>query len=144
MAAAEAAPAEQSYVSPIDVLIGVGWLTPQAVDGWRQGRVEDLEQLAQADLDKLSAATAILDRWAAGEGLLPSQTAYIARTRDRRQLRFSRSGDADIEATYRTHWVTRGIRVPASPDGGEAELGSRPRRHRRPQRLDVHGVLGRR
>ena len=106
VAAAEAAPAEQSYVSPIDVLIGVGWLTPQAVDGWRQGRVEDLEQLAQADLDKLSAATAILDRWAAGEGLLPSQTAYIARTRDRRQLRFSRSGDADIEEAYRKHWVS--------------------------------------
>ena len=106
MSAAEAALAEQSYVSPIDVLVGVGWLTPQAVDVWRQGRVEDLERLAQADLDKLSAAMAILDRWATDQGLHPSQTAYIARTRDRRQLRFSRSGDAAIEAAYRTHWVS--------------------------------------
>lgn len=48
--AAEAALAEQSYVSPIDVLVGVGWLTPQAVDQWRQGRAEDLERLAQANL----------------------------------------------------------------------------------------------
>jgi hypothetical protein len=102
---AETALAGASYVSPIDVLIGVGWLTPQAVDRWRQGRAEDLERLAQVDLDKLSAAMAILERWATDQGLRPSEAVYIARTRDRRQLRFSRSGDADIEAAYRTHWV---------------------------------------
>ncbi|MDQ6948740.1 MAG: DUF2293 domain-containing protein, partial [Actinomycetota bacterium] len=51
--AAEAALAAQGYVSAIDVLIGVGWLTPQAVDLWRQGRVEDLERVAQANLHKL-------------------------------------------------------------------------------------------
>ena len=104
--AAEAALAEQSYVSPIDVLIGVGWLTPQAVDQWRQGRAEDLERLAQVNLQKLSSAMAIFRRWAADRGLHPSETAYIARTRDRRQLRFSRGGDAGIEAAYRTHWVS--------------------------------------
>ncbi len=104
--AAEAALAEQSYVSPIDVLIGVGWLTPQAVDQWRQGRAEDLERLAQVNLHKLSAAMAIFRRWAADRGLHPSETAYVARTRDRRQLRFSRGGDAGIEAAYRTHWVS--------------------------------------
>ncbi len=106
MSAAEAALAEQSYVSPIDVLIGVGWLTPQAVERWRQGRVEDLERLAQADLDKLSEAIAILGRWAADRDLRSCETAYIARARDRRQLQFSRSGDADVEAAYRTHWVS--------------------------------------
>lgn len=104
--AAEAALSEQSYVSPIDVLIGVGWLTPRAVDQWRQGRAEDLERLAQVNLHKLSAAMAIFRRWAADRGLHPSETAYIARTRDRRQLRFSRGGDAGIEAAYRTHWVS--------------------------------------
>ena len=104
--AAEAALAAQSYVSPIDVLIRVGWLTPQAVDQWRQGRADDLERLAQANLHKLSAAMAIFRRWAADRGLNPSETAYIARTRDRRQLRFSRGGDAGIEAAYRTHWVS--------------------------------------
>lgn len=30
----------------------------------------------------------------------------MARTRDRRPLQFSRSGDAAIEAAYRTHWVS--------------------------------------
>ncbi|HVF14052.1 MAG TPA: DUF2293 domain-containing protein [Acidimicrobiales bacterium] len=110
---AEAALAERSVVSPIDVLIGLGWLTPQAVDAWRQGRADDLERLAQANLHKLSAAMAVLRRWAADRGLRPSETAYVARTRDRRPLRFSRSGDAAVEAAYRTHWV--------APDLSEAK-----------------------
>ncbi|MEA2901187.1 MAG: hypothetical protein QOH36_1074 [Actinomycetota bacterium] len=72
----------------------------------RQGRAEDLERLAQVNLHKLSAAMAIFRRWAADRGLHPSETAYVARTRDHRQLRFSRDGDAGIEAAYRTHWVS--------------------------------------
>lgn len=37
---------------------------------------------------------------------MPSETDYLARTRDRRSLRFSVSGDTDIERAYRTHWVS--------------------------------------
>ena len=37
---------------------------------------------------------------------MPSETAYVARTRDRRSLRFSKSGNPDIERAYRTHWVS--------------------------------------
>ena len=103
---AEAALAERSVVSPIDVLIDLGWLSTQAVDTWRQGRVDDLERLAQVNLNNLSSALAVLRRWAADRGLRPSETAYLSRTRDRRPLRFSRSGDAAIEAAYRTHWVS--------------------------------------
>ncbi len=113
MPVAEAALAERSVVSPIDVLIGIGWLTPQAVDAWRQGRADDLERLAQANLHKLSAAMVVLRRWATDRGLRPSETAYVARARDRHPLRFSRSGDAAIETAYRTHWV--------SPDLSEAK-----------------------
>jgi len=104
--AAEAALAERRYVTAIDVLVGVGWLTAPAVDRWRQGRVEDLERVAQANLHKLSTAMAMFRRWARDQGLRPSETAYVARTRDRRPLRFSRSGDASIERAYRTHWVS--------------------------------------
>jgi hypothetical protein len=103
---AEAALTEHSVVSPIDVLIGLGWLTPQAVDTWRQGRVDALERLAQVNLHKLSSAMAVLRRWAAERGLRPSETAYLSRTPDRRPLRFSRSGDAAIEAAYRTQWLS--------------------------------------
>lgn len=66
MRAAEAALAERNYVSAIDVLMGLGWLTPRAVDLWRQGRVVDLERVAQANLSKLSAAMAAFRRWSCG------------------------------------------------------------------------------
>lgn len=47
--AAEASLAEQRYVAAVDVLMGIGWLSPQVVDRWRQGRVEYLERDVQAD-----------------------------------------------------------------------------------------------
>jgi hypothetical protein len=104
--ASEAALAEKRFVSAIDVLLGLGWLAPSHVDQWRQGRVESLERVVQANLSKITAAMAAFRRWARDRGLNPSETDYVARTRDRRQLRFSVSGDATIERAYRTHWVS--------------------------------------
>ncbi|MGQ0719701.1 MAG: hypothetical protein ACT4NP_20755 [Pseudonocardiales bacterium] len=103
---AEAVLAEQRYVSAIDVLLGLGWLAPSHLDEWRQGRVEYLEQVLQVGLPKLSNAMQLFRRWAQGRGLVPSETRYVARTRDRRSLRFSVSGATEIERAYRTHWVS--------------------------------------
>ena len=104
--AAESALAEKQYVTAVDVLMGLGWLPPSRVDEWRQGRVPALEMVVTANLSKISAAMAIFRRWARSRGLTPSETAYVARSRDRRPLRFSRSGDEAIERAYRTHWVS--------------------------------------
>lgn len=98
--------AEQQYVSPVDVLLGLGWLAPSHLYRWRQGRVLYLEQVIQANLGKVSTAMAAFRRWAQESGLTPSATAYLARTRDRRHLRFSASADPSIEQAYRTHWVS--------------------------------------
>jgi hypothetical protein len=48
----------------------------------------------------------LLRRWAQGRGLTPSETAYVARTRGREELRFSGSGDPALERAYLTHWVS--------------------------------------
>ena len=45
--AAEALLAAQNYVSPVDVLVGIGWLDPGAVKRWRQGQVDYLERVVQ-------------------------------------------------------------------------------------------------
>lgn len=102
---AEQALAEQHYVRPIDVLLGLGWLAPSHLDRWRQGRVPYLEQEVQAGLGKVSTAMTEFHRWARENGLTPAETTYLARTRDRRQLRFSASADPSIEQAYRTVWV---------------------------------------
>ncbi|MGH3547704.1 MAG: hypothetical protein ACRDQU_06210 [Pseudonocardiaceae bacterium] len=60
----------------------------------------------QASLTKLSTAMRVFRQWAQRRGLEPSETGYVARTRDRRTLRFSVSGAPEIERAYRTHWVS--------------------------------------
>lgn len=101
--AAEAALARQQFVAPVDVLMGLGWLRQSQVDAWRQGRVECLERVVDANLAKISKAMGHFRRWARDRGLTPSETPYLAR--DHRLLRFSQSGAPGIEQAYRTHWV---------------------------------------
>lgn len=103
---AEQALAEQQYVRPIDILLGLGWVAPSHLDRWRQGRVPCLEEMIQGNLGRVAAAMAEFGRWAQASGLTPSETAYVARTRDRRQLRFSASADPATEQAYRTHWIS--------------------------------------
>jgi hypothetical protein len=104
--AAEAALATQHYVSPLDVLVGIGWLDAGAVKRWRQGQIDCLERVVQTNLSRISEAMKLFRSWAAGKGLSASETDYVARTPQRERLCFSRSGDPTIERLYRTHWVS--------------------------------------
>jgi hypothetical protein len=104
--AAEAALAARGFITAIDVLTGLGWLPPSSERAWRQGRLPYLECAMTANPAKISTAMRHVRRWAEGRGLRASETAYVARTRDRRALRFSKSGQPSIELAYRTHWVS--------------------------------------
>jgi hypothetical protein len=104
--AAEATLASQKYVSPLDVLIGIGWLDPGAVKRWRQGRIDYLEAVVQTNLLRISEAMKVFRSWASARGLTPSETHYVGRTPSRQTLRFSKSGNLAIEKFYRTHWIS--------------------------------------
>ena len=104
--AAEAALTARKYVSPIDVLVGIGWLDPGAVKRWRQGQVGYLERAVQTNLPRISEAMKLFRSWASAKGLIPSETHYVAQTPSRQTLRFSKSGDPTIEKLYRTHWIS--------------------------------------
>jgi hypothetical protein len=93
-------------VSAIDVLVGIGWLDPEAVEHWRRGQIDHLERVVRTNLPRISEALKLFRSWATARGLSASQTAYVARTPQRQTLRFSRSGNPAIEASYRTHWVS--------------------------------------
>jgi hypothetical protein len=121
--AAEAALAERGHVSVVDVLVGMRWLSPSQVEHWRKGRVDCLEEEMTVRPAKLSLAIDVVQRWAATRGLQPTEVAPVARTRDRRALRFGVSGDLAVERAYRTHWVS-----PASTDTKRQRLVERQSR----------------
>jgi hypothetical protein len=104
--AADAALAAGNFVSPVDVLVRIGWLDPGAVKLWQQGRVDYLEGVVQTNSPRISEAMKLLRAWAAAKQLVPSETHYVARTPGRETLRFSKSGNPTIETLYRTHWVS--------------------------------------
>ncbi len=127
--AAQTALADRQSVSCVDILIGLGWLPPPRLEEWRQGRVDYLELVTQANLGKLSRAMKFFRSWARAQGLVPREAVYVARARSRRPLQFSKSGDPDLERAYRTHWV--------SPALSEAKRSRLVERQSRPADLVV-------
>jgi len=103
--AAEQALTRQRYVSPLDVLTGMGWVPLGLVTDWRQGRAPHLEAVAVVSADRLTDALEVFHRWVASRGLRPSEVEYLAATRDRQPLRFTAVGDPVLERAYRTHWM---------------------------------------
>src|SRR5260370_35343374 len=130
--AAEAALAAQDYVSPIDVLVGIGWLDAGTVEHWRRGQIDCLERAVQTNLPRISDAMKLLRSWARERNLSESPTHYVARGPQRQTLRFSRSGDPAIEATYRTHWGSQELsekkreRLPCTAGDAPSLVGVRP------------------
>jgi hypothetical protein len=94
------------FVSAIDILVGIGWLDPEALERWRRGQIDCLEEVVRTNLSRISEAMRLFRSWATARGLFASQTEYVARTPRRETLRFSRSENPAIEASYRTHWVS--------------------------------------
>jgi len=104
--AAEAVLAKQRHVSAIDVFCRLGWLDATLVEQWERGQVGSLEEVTRSGLPRISEAMNHFRSWAEAKGLTPSETAYVARTPQRQTLRFSRSGNPDMEKAYRTHWIS--------------------------------------
>ncbi len=122
--AAEASLAAQQFVSPVEVLLGIGWLDPGTVRRWRQGQLDCLEQAIQTKPSRVAEAMELLRAWAGDRGLSPSLTEYVARTPQRQPLQFSRAGNPAVEEQYRTHWISS--ELPAKQRERLAEKASRP------------------
>ncbi len=98
---------QQGYVSPVDVLMGIGFLAPIHVQEWRKGKISYLEGAIQANLKKISFAMKCFRQWAREKGLKASETVYLRRTTGAKtNLRFSKSGNPQIEKAYRTHYIS--------------------------------------
>jgi hypothetical protein len=103
---AETTLAIEDSVCVLDVLLGVRWLDGGAVQRWRQGRIDCLEEAIQTNSLRLAEALEIFRSWAAEQGLIAVEADYVARTPQRQALRFTRSGDPATERLFRTHWAS--------------------------------------
>ena len=118
---AEHALSTRQVVTPLDVLVGIGWLPAARVEAWRRAPEPYLERVAEINLTRLSTTLRLLEAWARRHHLTPSETVYVAWTRDRHRLRFTKTGNAHLERAWRTHWIS-----PALTDAKQARRTRQP------------------
>ena len=105
---------KRGYVAPVDVLMDIGVLPKQKYEDWRNGRVDYLERVCTVNLHKLSFIMSQIRAYAREQGLKPSFCYYkqwgVKKKNGKGHkpvvpLRFSKSGNAEIEKNYATHYV---------------------------------------
>lgn len=101
--------ARGNVVAPVDVLVGMGILRPADLLDWREGRVPFLERVIQGSLSRLTRLLRILRMYAHDLNLKPSITVYVRhRKRPRMPLRFTKTGDTNVEEAYSRHFIWPG------------------------------------
>ncbi|ANI38091.1 DUF2293 domain-containing protein [Mycolicibacterium vaccae] len=105
---AEATLADQHFVTPIDVMIGLGWLLPAKADLWLFGVVSSLDRCIRATKAETAAALDALRSWARQHDLQPWDTPYPG-------FAFTADGDPHREHGFRTRWAPTQDPAPKAP-----------------------------
>lgn len=96
------------YVSSIDVLIQLGYLSQTDYENWRKGKIEYLERVCYVSLGKLATINRLIKKISEKMKLEPSWTAYNKFGKEPKvRLQFSKTGDINIEKAYSTHYVNK-------------------------------------
>jgi hypothetical protein len=97
---------DKGFISPLEVFLKLGTITPKLVEEWRFGRVPYLERVLHGNLSQFSFIMSTLREIARERNWKPSYTAYMRWGKGSKQLlRFSKSGDPNVEQCYATHFV---------------------------------------
>jgi len=111
------------FVAPVEVFVGMGLLTRERLEDWRRGRVPYLERVINCNLPRLSRVLRILRFHAHDLNLKPSMTVYMRWGKGPKQrLRFTRTGDPNLEEAYSRHFVWPG-NGPFHPPAGKEDRG---------------------
>lgn len=107
---------KRGYCTPVDVLMETGVLPKKKYEDWRAGRVPYLESACTVNFHKLSFIMKQMRDYAKKSGLTPSFCYYKQWGTKKKNgqgrkpvipLRFSKSGNPDIEKAYATHFVNK-------------------------------------
>ncbi|TFE24719.1 hypothetical protein [Cohnella luojiensis] len=104
---------EKGYASPLDLFVKMGKISSKLVEEWRFGRVPYLERVLHGNLAQFSFIMAKLRETAREMDLKESYTVYLKWGKGPKcQLRFSKSGDTDVERNYSTHFIVKKPKAP--------------------------------
>ena len=96
----------RGYISIVDVLMELGKLSREDYESWRFRQVPFLERVIRANLAQLNAILRAVQTNSAEGKLKASWTAYKSWGKSKRQpLRFSKSGEPNLERAYATHYL---------------------------------------
>jgi hypothetical protein len=98
---------EKGFVAPLELFIRMDLLSSESAEDWRRGRIPYLERVIRCNLGKAGRILRILRMHAHDLDLKPSLTVYKRWTKGSRPLlRFSKTGDHNIEDAYARHFVS--------------------------------------
>ena len=98
----------KGFISSVDVLIQLNYLSQADYDNWRNGKIEYLEKVCNTNLAKLKTINQIISKISKKMKFEPSWTAYNKYGKGPKQrLQFCKSGNENIERAYSTHYVNK-------------------------------------
>ena len=110
----------------VDVLMELGKLSRQDYESWRSRQVPFLERVTLGNLARLNVILRAVQANAARGKLKASWTAYMSWGKGKRQpLRFSKTGDPNLERAYATHYLLprlTQVSSQASPEQSQASV----------------------
>lgn len=99
---------EKGYISFVDVFMRLGYLDPKDYEDWRMKRVPYLERVIKINLSKVNFIMKTVRRNSLNGNLNPSWTCYKSWGKGATiDLRFSETGELNIEKEYATHFVKK-------------------------------------
>ena len=99
---------EKGIVCAVDILMQLNYLSKKDYEDWRFGRIDYLEKACKVNLSKLTLINQSIRKYSLEIGLESSWTAYNQFGKGRkRRLKFSKSGQKNIEERYATHFIDK-------------------------------------
>jgi hypothetical protein len=96
----------KGYIAAVDILIDMNVLSSKDHEEWRFGKVPYLEKVCKGNLSKMSIIMKALKDYARVNHLKPSYTVYKKWGKGKKDdLQFSKTGEANIEKAYATHYI---------------------------------------
>jgi len=111
---------EKGHIAFVDVFMKLGYLNQDDYEAWRNKRIPFLEKAIRTNLSKINFIMKTVTKNSRNGKLRESFTAYHSWGKGKKsQLRFSKTGEKNIERAYATHSL-----MPSKPH--EKKTGAEP------------------